>query len=58
MWRLSLCAAKDFSGSGQVRFPEETRDLPFALTGAFQAFDILGVHAGHINLIPRIQEYL
>jgi hypothetical protein len=36
------------------RFPEETKDLPLALGGAFQAFDILGVNVGHVNLIPRI----
>jgi hypothetical protein len=36
------------------RFPEEAKDLPFALGGAFQFFNILGVPAGRVNLIPRI----
>jgi len=40
------------------RFPEETKDLPFALGGALLAFDILGLQAEHIYSIPRIQERL
>jgi hypothetical protein len=31
------------------RFPKESKNLPLTLGGAFQAFDIIGVHAGHIN---------
>jgi hypothetical protein len=38
------------------RFPEETKDLPLALGEALQSFDILWVHAGHVNFIPRIQD--
>ena len=36
--------------------PEESKDLRFALGGTFQSFNILGVPAGHVNLIPQIQE--